>query len=109
VARLSRGQIWTATYEGSRKPRPVLILSINAINDLCPDVLAIPITTKPGPLRVAFDHSESVTGLRKASYAKCETVGPLHKSRLKKKIGAVPLGELEPFENGVRRVLGLDH
>ena len=50
MARLSRGQIWTATYEGFRKPRLVLILSINAINDLCPDVLAIPITPKPGPV-----------------------------------------------------------
>ena len=85
-----------------------MILSIHAINDLCPDVLAIPITTKPGPLRVPLDHPASVTGLEKVSFAKCETVGPLHKSRLKKKIGFVPRAELEPFENGVRRVLGLE-
>ena len=85
------------------------VLSANLFSEASQELIdyLVPITTKSGPLRVAFDQAESVTGLRKASYAKCETVGPLHKSCLKKKIGAVPLGELEPFENGVRRVLGL--
>ena len=108
MARLNRGDIWTAAPEGFAKPRPVLILSINAINDLCPEVIIVPVTTKPGPLRVPFDQAAKVTGLRKSSYAKCEAVGGLHKSRFKKKIGTVSRGELEAFENGVRRVLGLE-
>ena len=106
--RVSRGEIWIVEPAGFPKPRRALVLSINAINDLSPDVLVVPITSKPGPLRVTFDHATSRTGLEQASYAKCESVGPVHKSRLKKRIGALTRRDLEPFENGVRRVLGLN-
>ena len=32
------------------KHRPALVLSINPVNDLCPDVLLVPLTSRPGPL-----------------------------------------------------------
>ena len=82
-------------------------MSINPITDLCPDVLLIPITTKPGPLRVSLSEETSLTGLRVKSYAKCESVGPVHKSRLKKKIGRIQRTDLLIVETGLRRVLGL--
>lgn len=69
------------------KPRPALIVSIHAVNDLRPDVLVLPITSQPGPLRVQVPDNPEQTGLRTASYAKCESLGPLHKSRLKQRIG----------------------
>ena len=83
------------------------MVSINAINDLCPDVLLIPITTKPGPLRVPLSAPPETTGLDQDSYAKCESVGPVHKSRLKRPIGTVPRAVMHAVEDGVRRVLGL--
>jgi mRNA-degrading endonuclease toxin of MazEF toxin-antitoxin module len=82
-------------------------MSINPVNDLCPDVLLIPITTKPGPLRVPLPDQPAVTGLKILSHAKCESLGPVHKSRLKKKIGHLPLTDLSRVETGVKRVLGL--
>ena len=53
--KIRRGQVWIVEPSGFPKPRPALVISINPINDLCPDVLLIPITTKPGPLRVPLD------------------------------------------------------
>jgi mRNA-degrading endonuclease toxin of MazEF toxin-antitoxin module len=89
MERISRGDDWTVELLAHPKPRPALIVSINAVNDLCPDVLLLPITSNPGPLRLPIPQQPEKTGLRVASYAKCESVGPIHKSRLKKRIGAL--------------------
>ncbi|MFQ5738289.1 MAG: type II toxin-antitoxin system PemK/MazF family toxin [Acidobacteriota bacterium] len=107
MERISRGEIWTIKPSGHPKPRPALVVSINAINDLCPDVLLLPITTKPGPLRIPLSEESGLTGLRMKSYAKCESVGPIHKSRFKKKIGQIPSTDLGVVEDGLKRVLGL--
>jgi mRNA-degrading endonuclease toxin of MazEF toxin-antitoxin module len=107
MERISRGDIWTIELVNHPKPRPGLIVSINAVNDLCPDVLVIPITTHAGPLRVQLPDQPEQTGLRAASYAKCESLGPLHKSRLKERIGALPPPAWDAVEAGLRVVLGL--
>ncbi|MEW6325118.1 MAG: type II toxin-antitoxin system PemK/MazF family toxin [Nitrospirota bacterium] len=106
MERISRGDIWVVELAAHPKPRPAIVMSINPINDLCPDVLMVPITTKPGPLRVEIGE-QPATGLRVKSFAKCESLGPIHKSRLKKKIGQMPNVEVAKLESGVRRVLGL--
>ena len=105
--RISRGDIWIVHPVGLPKPRPALVISINPVNDLCPDVLLVPITTKSGPLRVPIAQPSEVTGLEAKSFAKCESVGPVHKSRLKKRIGHIPISELSEIESGLERVLGL--
>lgn len=106
--RISRGEIWTVSpVSHPKKPRPAVVVSINAINDLCPDILLVPITSKPGPLRVSLLDKPNATGLQKQSYAKCESVGPVHKSRLKTRIGTVGLEDLPKLEKGLRRVFGL--
>ena len=91
MERIRRGDIWTVTLPSFPKPRPALIVSIDPINDLRPDVLVVPITTHPGPLRVAMPEDAAATGLREPSFAKCETVGPLQKSQLKVRIGGLRL------------------
>jgi mRNA interferase MazF len=108
MERIARGDIWTVELVAHPKPRPALVVSIDAINDLCPDVLLIPITTHPGPLRVALPREAAGTGLRQPSFAKCEALGPIHKSRLKRRIGALPRGAWAPVEEGLKRVLGLE-
>lgn len=105
--KIRRGQIWTIEPAGFPKPRPALVVSIDAINDLCPDVLLIPITTKPGPLRVQLAAPPETTGLEHDSYAKCESVGPVHKSRLKRRIGEVPKPAMQAVDDGIRKVLGI--
>lgn len=67
----------------------------------------VPITTKPGPLRVPLEGASGLTGLRRHSYAKCEAVGPVHKARLKKAIGSISKEVASSVEEGLRRVLGL--
>jgi mRNA-degrading endonuclease toxin of MazEF toxin-antitoxin module len=107
VEKVRRGDIWTVTLPSFPKPRPALIVSIDAINDLRPDVLVVPITTHAAPLRVALPDDPVATGLREASYARCETVGPLHKSMLKSRIGTLPPHGWPAIESGLRRVLGI--
>jgi mRNA interferase MazF len=107
VERIRRGKICFVEPVGFPKPQPALVISINPINDLRPDVILIPITTKPAPLRVALTQPPSVTGLKEKSYAKCESLGPVHKLRLKERIGKVSREQLSDIENGVRKVLGL--
>ena len=107
MERIRRGDIWTVELVAHPKPRPGLIISIDPINDLCPDVLIIPITSHPGPLRVALPDKPEDSGLRATSFAKCESLGPVHKSRLKRRIGSIPPEALGALEDGVRRVLGL--
>ncbi|MBI3595665.1 MAG: type II toxin-antitoxin system PemK/MazF family toxin [Nitrospirae bacterium] len=104
---ITRGEIWVVEPPNHPKPRPAIILSINPVNDLCPDVIVVPITTKPGPLRVALPDASGTTGLKQKSYAKCEALGPVHKSRLKSRIGTIPFQGLHEIETGVKRVLGL--
>ncbi|HSF14505.1 MAG TPA: type II toxin-antitoxin system PemK/MazF family toxin [Vicinamibacteria bacterium] len=107
VERISRGDIWLVEPIGFPKPRPALVLSINAINDLRPDVLLVPLTTKEAPLRVRLSGEPARTGLKEMTFAKCESVGPVHKSRLKRKIGHLSSGDLADVGLGVKRVLGL--
>jgi mRNA interferase MazF len=107
MERIRRGDIWTVSLPSFPKPRPALIISIDPINDLRPDVLVVPITTIPAPLRVALPEDPG-TGLKEPSFAKCESVGPLHKSNLKNRIGRLPKTTLTSIEAGLLRVLGLD-
>lgn len=106
MERIRRGDIWTVELVSFPKPRPALIVSIDAMNDLCPDVLVVPITTVHGPLRVPL--SVESTGLQQASFAKCESIGPLHKSRLKARIGALLPTDWPAVEAGLARVLGIE-
>ena len=107
MERIRRGDIWTVSLPAFPKPRPALIVSIDPVNDLRPDVLVVPITSTSAPLRVPIPEHQS-TGLSIASYAKCESVGPLHKSNLKSRIGTLRGDDLSRVEAGLRRVLGLD-
>ena len=108
MERIARADIWTVEPAGFPKPRPAVVVSIDPINDLCPDVLLVPLTTKAGPLRVLISDSSQATGLKETRYAKCESVGPVHKSRLKARIGRISKANLREVENGLKRVLGLE-
>ena|SRR5688572_2085416 len=108
MERITRGDIWVVELLAHPKPRPALVISIDAVNDLCPDALMIPLTSQPGPLRIPVPDDAQHTGLRVGSYLKCESVGPIHKSRLKKRIGRIPPHLWPAVDAGLKRVLGLD-
>ena len=103
--RIRRGDIWTVSLPAFPKPRPALIVSIDPINDLRPEVLVVPITTHAAPLRVVLPEAPDATGLRAARYATCEAVGPLHKSHLKSRIGRLPLEAWPAVEAGLAECL----
>ena len=107
MERIRRGDIWTVSLPAFPKPRPALIVSIDPINDLRPDILVVPITTHAAPLRVPMPDEPSITGLRESSFAKCESVGPLHKSNLRARIGRLPSHGWPAIESGLARVFGL--
>jgi mRNA-degrading endonuclease toxin of MazEF toxin-antitoxin module len=107
MADITRGDIWTVTLEQHPKPRPALVVSIDPINDLLPDVLVVPITSVAGPLRVPIPDAAAQTGLNAPGHAKCESVGPIHKSRLKQRIGSLPSETWPAVETVLKRVLGI--
>ncbi|HVS13735.1 MAG TPA: type II toxin-antitoxin system PemK/MazF family toxin [Thermoanaerobaculia bacterium] len=104
---IRRGELWLVAPVGFPKPRPAIVISIDPVNDLCPDVLLVPVTSQPGPLRIELTDAAERTGLVATSYAKCESVGPVHKSSLKRRIGTLSRDGLRAVAGGVRRVLGL--
>jgi mRNA-degrading endonuclease toxin of MazEF toxin-antitoxin module len=106
VEDVRRGDIWTVTLPAFPKPRPALVVSIDAINDLRPDVIVVPLTTHAGPLRVSRQTIQRPAS-KVASFAKCETVGPLHKSQLKTRVGRLPVAAWSSIESGLARVLGI--
>ena len=58
MERIRRKELWIVELLAHPKPRPAIVVSIDPINDLCPDVILIPVTTKPGPLRIPLPENE---------------------------------------------------
>lgn len=98
-----RGEIWTVVPLDHPKPRPAVILSVDSWNQHAPDVLVVPLTTRPGPSRPGVRHP----GLREQSYAKCGALNALPKTRLKQRIGRVAPEALAAIGTELRRLLGL--
>jgi mRNA-degrading endonuclease toxin of MazEF toxin-antitoxin module len=108
VDSIRRGDIWTVTLPAFPTPRPALVIPIDPIDDLRPDILVVPITTHPGALRVVLpEDATTTTGLRAVSFAQREIVGPLHKSYLKSRIGRLPSSAWPAIDAGLCRVMGL--
>jgi len=98
-----RGEIWTVVPLDHPKPRPAVIFSVDSWNQHAPDVLVVPLSTRPGPSRPAVRHP----GLREQSYAKCGALNALPKTRLKQRIGHVDEQTLDRIGFELRRLLGL--
>lgn len=79
-----RGHIWLVEFPDDVKPRPALIVSIDARNEFANSVLAVPLTTnlKRSPTHVLLPAGQG--GLPADSMARCENVSYVHKSRLRR-------------------------
>lgn len=100
---MRRGEIWTILPLHHPKPRPALILSVDAWNAYAPDVVVIPLTTRPGPSRPPVEHPR----LKQASYAKCGAVAAVPKERLRQRIGTLGDQPMTRVVVELRRVLGI--
>ena len=100
---MRRGEIWTVMPLDHPKPRPALVLSADVWNHHAPDIILVPLTTRPGPSRPRVRHA----ALKQASYAKCGSVSAIPKERCGDRIGHVDEETMAGVEREVHRLLGL--
>jgi mRNA interferase MazF len=114
MARIKRGDLWTADlrpgqgFEVSKK-RPCLIVSNNAVNNISPTVVIIPLSSQAykilGPERLFIAKKESK--LAKDSVILVTQIRAIDKTRLIKLIGSVSKAKLEEVEGAIKLVLDL--
>lgn len=100
---MRRGEIWTVVPREHPKPRPAVIMSVDAWNHHAQDVILVPLTTRPGPSRPPVRH----TRLRQASFAKCGSMAALPKTRLKECLGQLDDATVAGIAAELRRLLGI--
>jgi mRNA interferase MazF len=106
-----QGEVWLANLDPVvggevQKTRPVLVLTRNEFNDTpLRIVLAVPLTTTPGPkLHVRVEIPDQTP--RRVSYAMPEQTRALSRHRLIKRLGELPL---EPRQEIARRLRLITH
>ena len=100
---IRRGEIWTVRPVNHPKPRPAVVLSVDPWNRHAPDVILVPLTTRPGPSRPPVHHPS----LHQASFAKCGALGAIPRDRLGERLGQLPGEAMAVIEREVRRLLAL--
>lgn len=100
---MHRAEIWTVAPLEHPKPRPAVVLSVDAWNRHAPDVILVPLTTRPGPSRPEVRHQR----LKRTSYAKCGAVSAVPKTRLKERIGKLDESAMSAIATELRRLLGI--
>ncbi len=100
---MRRGEIWTVVPLEHRKPRPAVVISVDAWNHHAPDVILVPLTTRPGPSRPPVRH----TRLKRASFAKCGSISAVPKTRLKEHIGQLDDDAMAGIAAALRRLLAI--
>jgi mRNA-degrading endonuclease toxin of MazEF toxin-antitoxin module len=101
-----RGEVYLAKLD---KLRPVIILSVDALNKFAFDVCVIPITTKEHAkfdMRVPLKAGDS--GLEYDCWAKCDQVATLEKALLQyPAIGVLSVEKFDRIQEQVKVCLGL--
>ena len=106
---LRRGDVWwvdldPARGNESRKARPAVVLTANALNLSRRTVVVVPLSTGPVPRPpIVVEAASAGTG----SVAVCDQVRAIDKSRLTRRSGQLTPGDLRAVVDGVRVVLGL--
>ena len=101
-----RGEVYLVQLD---KPRPALILSVDALNKFARDVCVVAVTSvehKKFSVRVSIKRGEG--NLNVHSWAKCDQVTTLEKSLLRyPPLGTLSTSTLRQIEEQVRVCLGL--
>ena len=103
---INRGDIYWAELDPTvgaeiQKTRPVVILSITAINKVRKTVIVVPLSTTSKEVNYI---NVALTG---GSTARCDQLRSIDKSRLRKQIGSLSPADLEKISEGVSKVLGV--
>jgi len=115
---VTRGEVFWADLiprSGSEQSgrRPVIVVSHNAFNRTpnWKSVIVVPISTSAsqasrGPTVVSIPAASA--GLAKTSVAHCHQVTTLDRSKLTKRIGALPLAVIRELEEALKAALDLE-
>ena len=107
-----RGDVWSISLDPTRGReqagvRPALILSSDTLNSPPGElVIVVPFTTRDRGLPTHVEVMPPEGGLTKTSYALCEAVRSVSKSRLLSKWGRVSDQSLATIEKKVRFLIG---
>lgn len=101
-----RGEVYVVLLD---KPRPAIILSVDALNQAALDVCIVAITSSQrGQFRLRVPIRAGEFGMNRDCWAKCDQVTTLEKRLIKyPAIGAVDRNALEKIEQAVKISLGL--
>ncbi|HET9402765.1 MAG TPA: type II toxin-antitoxin system PemK/MazF family toxin [Candidatus Acidoferrales bacterium] len=102
-----RGEVYVVLLD---KPRPAIVLSVDALNDAALDVCVVAITTSQrGQFRLRVPIRAGEFGMNRDCWAKCDQVTTLEKRLIKyPAIGSLDADTLEKVEAAVKICLGLD-
>jgi mRNA interferase MazF len=105
---LARGDVFWARLDptiGSelQKTRPVVVLSINPINKARKTVVVVPLSTSAPAIEFLN------VALKGGSVARCEHIRSIDKARLADKIGSISNTDMAKIEEGIARILGMNH
>jgi mRNA interferase MazF len=108
IKEIARGDVFWARLDpaiGSelQKTRPVVVLSINPLNKARKTVIAVPLSTSAP----AIEFLNVV--IKGGSVARCEHIRSIDKTRLAEKIGSIPDTDMEKIEEGISRIIGMNH
>jgi mRNA-degrading endonuclease toxin of MazEF toxin-antitoxin module len=100
------------TGQTGSKPRPALVVSVEAFHRKLPDVIVCPISSqpryyrKPGPGDRPLKHWKAV-GLRYASTARISNILAVEKKLIRRVLGTLHAEDLARVELGLREAFGL--
>jgi mRNA-degrading endonuclease toxin of MazEF toxin-antitoxin module len=100
------------TGQSGSKPRPALVVSVEAFHRKLPDVIVCPISSqpryyrKPGPGDRPLKHWKAV-GLRYASTARISNILAVEKKLIRRVLGTLHAEDLARVELGLREAFGL--
>jgi mRNA-degrading endonuclease toxin of MazEF toxin-antitoxin module len=100
------------TSQIGSKPRPALVMSVEAFHQELPDVIVCPISSqpryfrKPGPGDHPLKNWKTV-GLRHPSTARISNILAVEKKLIKRVLGTLHTDDLTRIEQGVRQAFGL--
>ena len=110
---IARGEIWLADLNPTRGheqagQRPCLVISVDLFNQgpagLC---VLLPLTTKKKDILWHVSVPPAESGLKLASYIKCEDIRSISLERVSRRMGSVSASVLYAVEYRISRLLGI--
>lgn len=105
---IERGDVFWARLDPTvgfelQKTRPVVVLSINPLNKARKTVVVVPLSTSAPAIEFLN------VALKGGSVARCEHMRAIDKTRLADRIGSISDNDMAKIEEGISRILGVNH